>query len=38
MLVSRHVDLHWHILKWLAIVSLAVATAMIFAGHLGGTL
>jgi hypothetical protein len=38
MLVSRHVDVHWELFKWLAIVSLAIATAMAFAGPLGGQL
>jgi hypothetical protein len=38
MLVSRRVDLHWELLKWLAILSLAVATAMAFASRLGGSL
>ncbi len=38
MLVSRHVDLHWELLKWLAILSLAIVTAMAFAGRVGGGL
>jgi hypothetical protein len=38
MLVSKHVDLHWELLKWLAILSLAVVTAMVFASRLGGSL
>jgi hypothetical protein len=36
MLVSRHVDLHWELLKWLAILSLAIATAMVFATQVVG--
>ena len=28
MLVSRHVDLHWELLKWLAILSLAIILAL----------
>jgi len=31
-------DLHWELFKWLAILSLAVATAMAFARHVGGVL
>ena len=31
MFIPRHVDLHWELLKWAAILSLAVATAMAFA-------
>jgi hypothetical protein len=38
MLVPRHFDLHWELLKWLAILSLAVATAMVFARHVGGAI
>ena len=38
MLVSKHVDLHWELLKWLAILSLAVATAMAFTSRVGGSL
>ena len=38
MFIPRHVDLHWELLKWLAILSLAVATAMAFAKHVGGAL
>ena len=38
MLIRRHMDLHWELLKWLAILSLAVATAMAFARHVGGSL
>ena len=38
MFIPRHVDLHWELLKWAAILSLAVATAMAFARHVGGTL
>jgi len=36
MLIPRHIDLHWELLRWLAILSLAVATAMAFARHVGG--
>lgn len=36
MLVSKHVDLHWELLKWLAILSLAIVTAMAFASRVGG--
>ncbi len=36
MLVSRHLHLTWEVLKWLAILSLAVATAMVFATQMGG--
>lgn len=38
MLVSKQVDLHWELLKWLAILSLAIATAMAFASRVGGGL
>jgi hypothetical protein len=38
MLIPRHIDLHWELLRWLAILSLAVATAMAFAKHVGGAL
>ena len=38
MLIRRHMDLHWELLKWLAILSLAVATAMAFARHVAGAL
>jgi len=38
MLIRRHIDLHWELLKWLAILSLAIATAMTFAKHLAGSL
>jgi hypothetical protein len=34
--VSRHLRLTWEVLKWLAILSLAVATAMAFATRMGG--
>jgi hypothetical protein len=35
MFVSRHFHLEWELLRWLAIISLAVATAMIFARQIG---
>ena len=31
MLVSRQLQLHWEVLKWLGILALAVAAAVIFA-------
>jgi hypothetical protein len=35
MLVSKRFHLEWELLRWLAIISLAVATAMIFATQIG---
>jgi hypothetical protein len=35
MLIPRHIDLHWELLKWVVILSLAMATAMVFARYVG---
>ncbi len=36
MIYSKQLNLHWEVLRWMAILSLAVATAMLFAESLGG--
>ena len=38
MLVTRHESLYWEVLKWLAILSLALATAISFAARLAGAI
>ena len=36
-MVTRHVNLYWELLHWLAIISLAVATAIAFATRVAGS-
>jgi hypothetical protein len=36
MLVTRHMPLYWEVLRWLAIIAVAIATAICFAARLSG--
>jgi hypothetical protein len=36
MVITRHIDVHWELLKWLAIISLAVVTTMVYATKMAG--
>ena len=38
MLISRREQVHWEILKWIAIFVLAAATAIVFASRMAGSL
>jgi hypothetical protein len=38
MLVTRHASVYWEVLRWLAILSLALATAMGLAVRLAGAI